>query len=157
MEINRPITAIRQPNRNDCWATCSAMLLGLDGIGGVAEVKRRAQGIALNRNGSIRPSSVPQLADRLGLQHANLQSPPRMLSPQILTTAFNQSAAAAFGNYNYPGCRSSTMHVLLFHRLSGADANPMIYFIDPYTGTGFNYLMEEFNEHLGSVDYLLYR
>jgi hypothetical protein len=157
MEINHHVHSIRQPNRNDCWATCVAMLLGLDGLAGVAEVKRRATGVSLYPNGSIRPRSVPDLARILHLNLTNLHMPPRMLSADVLSHALHRSAAAAFGNYNYPGANSSTMHVFLLYRLSGSDSDPMIHFIDPYVGRSFNYMMEEFNENLGSVDYILFR
>ena len=157
MNINHPVRSIRQPNLNDCWATCSAMLLGLDGLTGVAEVKRRALGVSLYPNGSMRPASVPSLARHLHLHLKNLKSPPQMLSPHALTQVLHTSAAAAFGTYVYPGVPTSVMHVLLFYRLSGSDTNPMMYFIDPYTGQSYNYLMDEFNEGLGTVDYFLYR
>jgi len=157
MDINRPVHAIRQPHLTDCWATCSAMLIGLDGLRGVSEIKRRAAGIPLNGNGSLRPSSVAALAQRLGLNIVNLRTPARLLSVDVLTRVLGQSAAAAFGEYNYPGAPRATMHVFLFFRLSGSDSNPMIHFIDPYRGRAYNYLMDEFNESLGSVDYFLYR
>jgi Papain-like cysteine protease AvrRpt2 len=157
MNINHSIAPIRQPNLNDCWATCSAMVLGLNGLSGVAEVKRRAHGVSLYPNGSIRPSAVPPLASRLHLHLQNLKSPPQELTVAILTRALSRSAAAAFGEYVYPGAPTSSMHVLLFYRLSGSDTNPMIYFVDPYTGSSFNYLMDEFNEGMGSVDYFLSR
>jgi hypothetical protein len=157
MDINHLVTAIRQPNLNDCWATCAAMVLGLNGLSGVAEVKRRAHGVPLYPTGAIRRRSVPTLASRLHLSLQNLHSPPQALTVAILTRALSRSAAAAFGEYVYPGVPTSPMHVLLFYRLSGSDTNPMIYFIDPYTGGALNYLMDEFNESMGSVDYFLSR
>lgn len=157
VNINHSVNAIRQPNSHDCWATCCAMVLGLHGINGVAGIKARASGVALNANGSIRPSSIGTLASRLSLHSENLESPPRPLSTALLSTVLRRSTAAAFGYYNYPGCLTSNMHVLLLYRVSGSDLNPMVYFIDPFVGRSFNYLLDEFNENLGSVDRVLYR
>ena len=157
MNISHSIQPIRQPNLNDCWATAVAMVLRLQGTDVVNDVKRRAARITLNPNGSIPPQSVRALAGAVQLNFLNLQTPPQPLSTTLLTRVLRNAAAAGFGEYNYPGAPTATQHVLLFYRLSGSDADPMVYFIDPYTGRRYNYLVSEINEALGSVDYFLYR
>jgi hypothetical protein len=87
----------------------------------------------------------------------NLERPPQLLSTQILSTVLQRSCAAAFGHYNYPGVPRSTQHVLLFYQISGQDADPMVYFVDPYNARLLNYRVGEINEALGSVDYFLYQ
>lgn len=156
MHISHHVSPIRQPNINDCWATATAMVLRLNGISGVTDIKRRAASVRLNHNGSIPSTSVNSLATALGLNFRNLANPPLSLSPGILARALRHSCAAAFGQYNYPGAPNATNHVLLFYSIQGRDENPMVYFIDPYTGRRYNYLVDEINQSLGSVDYMLY-
>ena len=155
------VHAIRQPNRNDCWAACGAMLLGLSGQEGVNTVKERARAAGVrtvvfgHNAGGIQPGSVPQLASALGLSLRDCRN--ESLTGDVLNTVLGRGPAAAFGAINYPGADSSTMHVLMFTGANGPDANPTIRFIDPYTARRFDYPMAEFNEALGSVDYFLYR
>lgn len=156
------VNPVRQ-GLNECWAATTALVLGLAGRAGIDEVKRRASAahIALNTNGTIPSSSVHSLANALNLNYKNMASPPLMLSAQTLNQVLARSPAAAFGNYNYPGVPTSTMHVLLFYGTTinppGSTTNPMVHFVDSFTARRFNYLMEEFNENLGSVDYFIYR
>jgi|GEM_PF-5321267 len=157
MEISHAVSPLRQPNITDCWATCSAMILGLHGPNAVNEIKRRAASVRLNRNGSIPPTSIPHLARVLHLQVTNLVNPPQLLTVANLSRVLRSSCAAAFGQYNYPGVFSTTQHVLLFYRLSGPDNDPNVYLIDPYSGQRLDFSVSEINENLGAVDYFLSR
>ena len=157
MDLSHPVSPLRQPNLNDCWATCAAMLLRISGNDAVDQIKRRTSPIRLNANGSLPPSAVPQLATILQLNLQNLNSPPSELGVSHLTRALRASCAAAFGEFNYPGVPTSRQHVLLIYRVSGNDRDPMVHFVDPYTARRYNYLVSEFNQSLGSIDYLMGR
>jgi len=157
MNIHHHVSPVRQPNLNDCWATCCAMLFGLHGLNGVTEIKRRAAGVSLNSNGSLPEASISNLATVLHLEFKNLKRPPVAFTANLLQNVLRRSPAAAFGEWNYPGAPNAEMHVLLFYTTTGRDDNPMVYFIDPYTGRRYNYYLSEINENLGSVDYFLYR
>ena len=157
MELSHAVSPLRQPTLNDCWATCAAMVLRISGNDAVDQIKRRAASVTLNRNGSLPPSSVPQLSSTLHLHLQNLAHPPQELSVRHLTVALRSSCAAAFGEFNYPGVPTSRQHVLLIYRATGNDQNPMVHFVDPYTARRYNYLVSEFNESLGSIDYLMGR
>jgi len=159
MNVSHSVHPIRQPNLNDCWATCTAMVLRLDPVQGVDEVKRRVQSqVRLRGNGSLPPDQVHALGRALHLVVDDMRS--HALTPTRLARAVRRSAAAAFGTYYFPGApvaESTQMHVLLLYRLTGRDDNPMVSLVDPYTGRRISYLLAEFNEGVGSVDFLVHQ
>ena len=160
MHYSYHVHPIRQANPNDCWAACSAMLLGLHGQEGVETVKQRARaggvrlGVFAPDAGAIEPASVPTLARALGLRIRDSRQ--EGLSPAVLNAVLGHGPAAAFGDINYPGRPTSNMHVLLFTGANGADANPTISLVDPYAGRTYRYSMDQFNNSLGNVDYFLF-
>lgn len=163
VDLGSQVSPIRQPNLNDCWATCCAMVLGLRGPSAVEEVRRRAVAGHVRlvvfgyQAGSCPSDQVPALASALNLRFLNVRQPPQPVSLEILRQVMASGPAAAFGEYNYPGAPTSRMHVLLICRAQGPDQNPMISLVDPYHGRRLDFRMAEINESLGSVDYYLYR
>ena len=159
MNVSHSVHPIRQPNLNDCWATAAAMVLRLDPAQGVDEVKRRVQSLVrLRPNGSIASDQLSALGRALHLVVDDVRS--HSLTPTRLVRALRRSAAAAFGTYYFPGApvaESTQMHVLLLYRLTGRDDNPMVSLVDPYTGRRISYLLAEFNEGVGSVDFLVHQ
>lgn len=152
IDILHTITApIRQPNRNDCWATAIAMARGytVRRVKGIASLN----GVETNTNGSLPDDDYPNIVRLARGFHMRPYRTSRVPAIARLAQLMHSRPVVLLGRINYSG--GSILHAITVVTLVGDGRidNTRIGFVDPSDGRFAVFMYSEFaNRRRGPLD-----